>query len=247
MIRCVIAIGVGVVLLSDSALADRCDQVKQAVATYGYAAARKHALENYGKEAVAFGDKCLRGSGGQAPLAAEPKLETGRANLRPQRFPRPAVLAQSRPPDNQIVTVGPWTIATTYKADKFDNCTMSRSTDELGISVVWTKEGQLLFVNSPKWKLDRGKAYRVRVVAGSRSVEAEALAESKSVTIALADRPLTNKLRTANILEIRGEGATLLVPLDGSAAALERLEACFNKNSREGVEANPFVAPSRTP
>jgi len=219
--------------------------LRSPLATYGYPAARKHALENYGKEAVAFGDKCLRGS---APLeAAEPKLETGRANLRPQRFPRPAVLAQSRPPDNQIVTVGPWTIATTYKADKFDNCTMSRSTDELGISVVWTKEGQLLFVNSPKWKLDRGKAYRVRVVAGSRSVEAEALAESKSVTIALADRPLTNKLRTANILEIRGEGATLLVPLDGSAAALERLEACFNKNSREGVEANPFVAPSRTP
>jgi hypothetical protein len=69
MIRFVIAVGVGVVaLLGDSALADdRCDQVKQAVATYGYAAARKHALENYGKEAVAFGDKCLRGSGRQAP------------------------------------------------------------------------------------------------------------------------------------------------------------------------------------
>jgi hypothetical protein len=66
MIRFVIAVGVGVVaLLGDSALADdRCDQVKQAVATYGYSAARKHALENYGKEAVAFGDKCLRGSGG---------------------------------------------------------------------------------------------------------------------------------------------------------------------------------------
>jgi hypothetical protein len=39
--------------------------VKQAVATYGYAAARKHALENYGKEAVAFGDRCLRESGGK--------------------------------------------------------------------------------------------------------------------------------------------------------------------------------------
>jgi hypothetical protein len=45
MIRFVIA-GVGVVLLGGSALADdRCDQVKQAVAIYGYAAARKHALE----------------------------------------------------------------------------------------------------------------------------------------------------------------------------------------------------------
>jgi hypothetical protein len=92
MIRFIIAVGVGlVVLLSDSALADgRCDQVKQAVATYGYSAARKHALENYGKEAVAFGDRCLRVSGGQAPLeTAEPKRGTGRANPRPQSFPRP--------------------------------------------------------------------------------------------------------------------------------------------------------------
>ena len=91
MIRFVVAVGVGVVLLGDSALADeRCDQVRQAVATYGYAAARKHALENYGKEAVAFGDECLRGSSGQAPLeGAKPKLETGRANPRPQSFPRP--------------------------------------------------------------------------------------------------------------------------------------------------------------
>ena len=92
MIRFVIAVGVGLVmLLGDSALADyRCDQVKLAVAMYGYAAARKHALENYGKEAVAFGDNCLRGSGRQVPLeAAEPKLETGRAHPRPQSLPRP--------------------------------------------------------------------------------------------------------------------------------------------------------------
>jgi hypothetical protein len=72
------------------ALADhRCDQVKQAVATYGYAAARHHALENYGKEAVAFGDTCLAEVGGQTPLeAAEPKLESERANPRPQSFPQ---------------------------------------------------------------------------------------------------------------------------------------------------------------
>ncbi len=90
MIRFVIAVGV-VVLLGDSALADdRCEQVKQAVATYGYAAARKHALENYGMEAVAFGDKCLRESGGRHRLeAAEPKLGTGRANPRLQSFRRP--------------------------------------------------------------------------------------------------------------------------------------------------------------
>ena len=48
-------------------------------------------------------------------------------------------------------------------------------------------------------------------------------------------------------LQVRGEGATLRVPLDGSAAAFGRLETCFDKNNREDVESNPFVAPSRKP
>ena len=53
------AVGVAL-LLTDSASAQvDCNQVKQAVATYGYAAARRHALANYGKEAVRVGDKCL--------------------------------------------------------------------------------------------------------------------------------------------------------------------------------------------
>jgi hypothetical protein len=94
---------------------------------------------------------------------------------------------------------------------------------------------------------ERGKAYSVRLAAGSQSVEVKALAESKGVTIALADRPFNVRLRTANVLEVRGEGATLHVPLDRSAAALERLDACFEKNSRESTEINPFVAPSKRP
>jgi hypothetical protein len=66
-------------------------------------------------------------------------------------------------------------------------------------------------------------------------------------SVALADRPFNEKLRTASVLEVRGEGATLHVPLDKSTAALERLELCFEKNGREGPETNPFVAPNRTP
>jgi hypothetical protein len=46
---------------------------------------------------------------------------------------------------------------------------------------------------------------------------------------------------------VRGEGAALHVPLDGSAAALDRLDVCFEKNIRESAETNPFVAPSRKP
>ena len=53
--------------------------------------------------------------------------------------------------------VGPWTIATTYKADKFDNCTMSSSAENLGISFVRNQDGLLLLLDSSKWKLERGK------------------------------------------------------------------------------------------
>jgi hypothetical protein len=49
------------------------------------------------------------------------------------------------------------------------------------------------------------------------------------------------------MLDVRAEGATLHVPLDKSSLALDRLESCFEKNGREGIDANPFVAPSRKP
>ena len=35
---------------------------------------------------------------------------------------------------DQTVSVGPWTIATSFKAEKFDSCTMSRSADNLNIT-----------------------------------------------------------------------------------------------------------------
>jgi hypothetical protein len=155
--------------------------------------------------------------------------------------------AESQPQDRETVKVGPWTIATTYKADKFDDCTMTSSSEGIGISFVRNQDGLILVLDSPKWKLDRGKSYSVRLVAGSRSVEAKAFAETKNVTIALADRPFNWSLRTASVLIVRGEGASIRAPLDGSAAALERLEACFDKNQRQNAETNPFVAPSRKP
>jgi hypothetical protein len=67
------------------------------------------------------------------------------------------------------------------------------------------------------------------------------------VTIAFADRSFNERLRAANVLEVKAEGATLQVPLDRSALALDRLELCFEKNGRESVQTNPFVAPSRKP
>jgi hypothetical protein len=153
----------------------------------------------------------------------------------------------AQPQSSQTTTVGPWEIATSYKADKFDACVMSRSAAGLGISFSRAQDGLLLLLDSPKWKLDRGKAYSVRLAAGSQAVDAKALAETKNVTVALSDRQFNGKLRSANVLEVHGEGATLRVPLDGSAAAFDRLETCFEKNSRESAETNPFVAPDRKP
>jgi hypothetical protein len=52
----------------------QCLLIREAVAQYGFAAARQHALENYGPEAVRTGDKCFakqteRGSGSDEPTA----------------------------------------------------------------------------------------------------------------------------------------------------------------------------------
>jgi hypothetical protein len=156
-----------------------------------------------------------------------------------------AAYAEER--QEQAITIGPWTIGISYKADKFDSCSMSRSTEGIDLTFLRTPDGLLLFLQSQKWKLERGKAYIIRLRAGSRSVEAKALAESKAVTIALVDRTLNERLRSADVLEVRGEGATLRVPLDGSTAALARLDACFDKNSRAGVDTNPFVSRSHRP
>jgi hypothetical protein len=165
-----------------------------------------------------------------------------RVPLRSLGAPRNSLPAHA---EEQAVTVGPWTVAVSYKGDKFESCSMNRSAAELGITFLRAQGGLLLVLDSQKWKLERGKAYNVRLAAGTRSVEATALAEIKTATIALVDRALNERLRTADVLEVRGEGDTLRVPLDGSTAALGRLEACFDKNSRGGVETNPFVAPSR--
>ena len=183
------------------------------------------------------------------PRHAAPRIPKGETMQTPVTLALAASLATSNIADagEQTVTVGPWTIATSYKGDTFDGCSMSRSVADLDMTFLRTPDGLRLVLDSQKWKLERSKAYPVRLVAGSRSVEAEALAESKAVTIALADRALNERLRTTNVLEVKGEGATLRVPLDGSAAALGRLQACFDKNSHESVETNPFVAPSHRP
>ena len=52
----------------------QCQLIRSAVAQYGFAAARRHALETYGPEAVKTGDKCFtkhagRGTSSNVPTA----------------------------------------------------------------------------------------------------------------------------------------------------------------------------------
>jgi hypothetical protein len=64
MRRSLLLVGV-VLLIADSSFAQgeptpsQCLLVRQAVAQYGFAAARRYALEHYGAEAVKTGDKCF--------------------------------------------------------------------------------------------------------------------------------------------------------------------------------------------
>jgi hypothetical protein len=61
MIRLLVAAGVVLLVTSSAHAQSYCDQVRLAVATYGYEASKRHALANYGKEAVEVAEKCLKG------------------------------------------------------------------------------------------------------------------------------------------------------------------------------------------
>jgi hypothetical protein len=61
-----------VLLIADYAFAQdpsptQCLMVRQAVAQYGFAAARRYALEHYGPEAVKTGDKCFTKQAARGP------------------------------------------------------------------------------------------------------------------------------------------------------------------------------------
>ena len=163
------------------------------------------------------------------------KIARGRVRL----AARSAALPQPRPSESQTVIAGPWAIGPNYTENKLQSCTMSRSEGKLGITFVRARDGLSLILESKKWKLDRGKSYPVRLTAGSRSVNAKGLAETKSVSITLADNRLNSGLRSGTNLQVHAQDATLRVPLDTSSKAFERLEECFN--SREALKTNPFV------
>ena len=142
--------------------------------------------------------------------------------------------------------IGPWEIEATFKDNKFDHCAISRKVDEVGASFLRTSEGLSLTLESPNWKLERGKNYPVRMKAGAASWNTDVVAETNSVSVPISDEKFKEGLRAATAFVVEGAGATIRIPLDQSRAALDRLDKCLTKNSR-AVETNPFVAPTRQP
>jgi hypothetical protein len=159
----------------------------------------------------------------------------------------PAVSHAQQVAESKSENIGPWEIEATFKGDKFDRCSISRTLqDEVEVTFVRNGDGLTLSLESPNWKLDRGKNYPVKMTLGAQSWDTEVAAESNSVSVAVVDKKFDNGLRAANALNIVAAGATIRVPLDKSTVALDRLEQCVAKNNK-AVETNPFVEPPRQP
>jgi hypothetical protein len=145
------------------------------------------------------------------------------------------------------ITIGPWEIEAAYKGDKFDHCAMTRTVeDDVSAHFIRTNDGLSLGLESPNWKLERGNSYPVQMAIGSWTWDTAVAADSRSVSTLILDNKVAERLRMADRMLIKGAGATIRLPLDKSAVAFDRLEACFEKNGR-AIETNPFVAPKRQP
>jgi hypothetical protein len=149
--------------------------------------------------------------------------------------------------ESKSETIGPWEIAAIFKGDKFDRCAIDRTLrDDIVVRFVRTADGLSLELESPNWKLERGKKYPVTMAMGPFSLDTEVAAESGSVSMDIDDKKFENGLRSASALNIVAAGATIRVPLDKSRIAFDRLAQCVEKNNRS-VDSNPFVAPPRQP
>lgn len=146
------------------------------------------------------------------------------------------------------MTIGPWQVEASYRSEgKFDRCVMSRTTED-GVETRITRDesGLSLTMMSPRWKLEKGKAYPVEFITGSSGWKTDVAATRNTVRVDLSNTEFNDRLRRADTLEVRAEGSTIVVPLDKSAAALSRLESCYETNSK-ALETNPFVKPKATP
>jgi hypothetical protein len=148
--------------------------------------------------------------------------------------------------DRRSQDLGPWEIETIYKGDKLDHCSINRSLqDDIVARFVRTADDMALELESPKWKLERGKTYPVKIAVGSLNLDAEVKAEPQSVSLDFDNKKLESALRDASTLNIVAAGATIRVPLDKSAVAFDALAKCVEEQA-ETVAANIFCAPANS-
>lgn len=149
--------------------------------------------------------------------------------------------------ESKSENIGPWEIEAVFKGDKFDRCSINRSLqDEIVARFIRNGDGLTLQLESPNWRLERGRDYPVKMTLGPMSFDTEVAAEPNSVSMGIKDDKFETGLRSANALNVVAAGATIHVPLDKSTVAFERLAQCVEKNDR-AVQANPFVVPARQP
>jgi hypothetical protein len=148
--------------------------------------------------------------------------------------------------DRRSQDLGPWEIETIYKGDKLDHCSINRSLqDDIVARFVRTTDDVTLELESPKWKLERGKTYPVKIAVGSLNLDAEVKAEPQSVSLDFDNKKLESALRDASTLNIVAAGATIRMPLDKSAVAFDALAKCVEEQA-ETVAANIFCAPANS-
>jgi hypothetical protein len=171
-------------------------------------------------------------------------LMIGTAEARTAAHARTTATHARTTESHRAIAIGPWQIEASFtKQREFDRCVMRRTIEE-GIETQFTRGsgGLSLMMSSPRWQLQKGKKYPVEFFAGSLGWKAKVSASSEEIRIALTDQHFNEALKSADVLEVRAAGSTIKVPLDKSAAALKRLESCFETNSK-ATEKNPFIAP----
>src|SRR5262245_50599043 len=90
--------------------------------------------------------------------------------------------------ESKSETIGPWEIEAVFKGDTFDRCAIHRELrDGIVARFVRTGDGLSLELESPNWKLERGKNYPVKMAMGPLSFDTEVAAESDSVSMAIKD------------------------------------------------------------
>ncbi len=138
-----------------------------------------------------------------------------------------ALLSVAGPAAAEGGGMGPWEIEAVYRNGAFDRCAIRRVLDsEISATFLKTPNAMTLLLSSPHWQLEFGKSYPVSIKLGPQRWENQVGADVNSVSMAIEGPKFLSGLREARALDVVAAGATIRVPLDGSAAAFERLDRC---------------------